>query len=212
MGFSLVGGARSRFYIRDISLPSISVGAMLRPGAAEPLFGVTADELAERHTPLADLWGASADDIHGLLFDAPHPGERIALLESVLTARLPPVHAMHPAIADAIEKFHMLESINLMVRRSGYSHRQFIALFRRAVGLSPKTYARVLRFQTALQAAARCEAGSGAIIALQAGYSDQAHFNREFLEFAGVTPATYRKYSPAEPHHVPFPARANLYK
>src|SRR5215831_14297780 len=61
---SMVGGVRSRFYVRELSAPSCSVGAVLRPGAAELLFGANAEELAERHTPLGALWGASAQALH----------------------------------------------------------------------------------------------------------------------------------------------------
>src|SRR5690606_365377 len=51
-GHAIVGGARSSSYVRGLSTGSRSVGAMLRPGAALPLFGVSAAELAERHTRL----------------------------------------------------------------------------------------------------------------------------------------------------------------
>jgi AraC-like DNA-binding protein len=74
-------------------------------------------------------------------------------------------------------------------------------LFRRAVGLSPKLHCRVVRFRKALRDASDRTA-SWAWIALDAGYSDQAHFNRDFLEFTGVTPTTYRNIAPAFPYHV----------
>jgi AraC-like DNA-binding protein len=88
------------------------------------------------------------------------------------------------------------------VKESGYSHRRFIELFRRTLGLTPKLYCRVLRFQEALERGAATRAASWVDVALDAGYSDQAHFNREFLEFAGVTPGQYREISPAFSHHV----------
>jgi len=40
-------------------------------------------------------------------------------------------------------------------------------------------------------------------LALEAGYSDQSHFNRDFLEIAGMTPQAYRRAAPASPNHVP---------
>jgi len=46
IGYAIVGGARSTYYVRDISEPASSVGAQLLPGASELLFGVPADELA----------------------------------------------------------------------------------------------------------------------------------------------------------------------
>jgi AraC-like DNA-binding protein len=109
---------------------------------------------------------------------------------------------LHPAVAHALERFAAPDSIQEVVKDSGYSHRHFIALFRRAVGLSPKRYCRVLRFQSALERVTGEEAASWIDLALEAGYSDQPHFNREFQEFAGVAPGEYRKIAPAFPHHV----------
>jgi hypothetical protein len=74
LGCAIVGGARSTFYVRDISKPSCSVGAQLQPGAAKLLFGTPADELAERHTLLEDLWGHSANSAREQLIEAGSPG------------------------------------------------------------------------------------------------------------------------------------------
>ncbi len=86
---------------------------------------------------------------------------------------------------------------------TGYSHRRFIELFRRAIGLSPKLYCRVLRFQSALERLAGRATHSLADLALAAGYSDQAHFNREFREFTGMPPSEYREAAPERAYHVP---------
>jgi len=211
MGRAVVGGARSNFYRRDISTPTCSVGAQLRPGAAELLFGATAYELSQRHTGLGDLWGRFANIAHEQLLEAGDPEQRLAILESLLASRLPVVRGLHPAVAHAIEKFDASASVDAVVRRSGYSHRHFIALFRRAVGLSPKLYCRVLRFQRALGRVALDRTASWAAIALEAGYSDQAHFHRDFVEFAGVTPTAYRRIAPASPSHVPLPGAGRLF-
>lgn len=203
LGAAAVGGTRSRYYVREMSAPSCSVGVMLRPGASERLFGVPADELAETHTPLEDLWGLAARDTHERLCDAGNAAGRLTLLESILLERLPRVHGMHPAVAAMIGRMHVLPSIGAVVEQSGLSHRHFVSLFRRAVGLAPKTYARVLRFQRALRVARNDTASAWVAIANDAGYSDQAHFNRDFAEFAGVTPTAYRRVAPAETNHLP---------
>ena len=89
-------------------------------------------------------------------------------------------------------------SVGAAVRQSGISHRRFIAAFRHAVGLAPKAYLQVQRLQEALKALRTDPAAPLADVAAQAGYADQSHFGREFLAFAGVTPARYRASSPAE--------------
>jgi AraC-like DNA-binding protein len=91
------------------------------------------------------------------------------------------------------------------VERSGYSHRRFIELFRDAVGLTPKRYGRVLRFRRALERVAGGRAPSWVDVALGAGYTDQPHFNRDFREFTGITPARYGELAPILPQHVPIP-------
>jgi AraC-like DNA-binding protein len=203
LGCAIVGGARSTFYVRDISKPACSVGAQLLPGAARLLFGAPADELAERHTRLDELWGNAADSVREQLIDAGSPERRLDLLESHLAARLPAVRGLHPAIAQALEQFWTTSDVRKVVSASGYSHRQFIALFRGAVGLTPKLYCRILRFKEALERVAADPSASLVDLAIDAGYSDQPHFTREFREFAGVTPEQYRKVSPASAHHLP---------
>jgi AraC-like DNA-binding protein len=197
----VVGGARARFYVRDVSTPLCSVGALLRPGAAEILFGVHADELSGRHTALEDLWGRGAASMREELAELASPEERLDAFERMLVRRLPTVRGLHPAVAHALQQFAATASVHDVVKQTGYSHRRFIELFSRTVGLTPKTYCRVLRFQHVLRA------GTGALaslidVAMASGYSDQSHFNREFRELTGVTPSRYRQAAPRAPHHV----------
>jgi AraC-like DNA-binding protein len=202
IGTMLIGGARSRFYIREVAGPSISVGAVLKPGAAELLFGVPANELSDAHTALEDVWGQRARAMRDELAELPSPGQRLDAFEQILACRLPIVQGIHPAVASALQQLRAPAAIHEVVRASGYSHRRFIALFTRAVGLTPKTYCRVLRFQRVLRSAASAGSQSLADVAMAAGYSDQSHLNREFREFTGVTPGQYRWASPRAPHHV----------
>ena len=201
---SLVGGMRSRFYRRELQAPSCSVGAVLWPGAAECLFGgVTADELAEHHTPLDALWGAAAHRLRERLLALRSPQDRLALFEAALAARLPRVQGLHPAVAGALAQFQGGVSVAAAVKHSGFSHRRFLQLFRQGVGLAPKTYLRVLRFQRVLPVLRSDPALSLAALAADLGYSDQSHFNREFLAFSGVTPLAYRERIGADTNHLP---------
>ncbi|MEK6323210.1 MAG: helix-turn-helix domain-containing protein [Acidobacteriota bacterium] len=207
IGHDIVGGARSTYYVRDVSESVRSVGVQFQPGGADLLLGVPADELAGRHTPLGDLWGRFASEARERLLEAGGPDQRLDLLESILTMRLPRVRGMHPAVAQALERFTMTTNVREVVTEYGYSHRRFIELFRRAVGLTPKLYCRVLRFQAVLDRIAADPGLSLVELALAAGYSDQSHFNREFREFAGLAPVEYRTATPSFGNHVPISRR-----
>jgi AraC-like DNA-binding protein len=203
LSHAVVGGARAMYYVRDTSLASRSIGAQFYPGAAELLLGIPAHELADRHTPLEVLWGYSAKRARDRLMEASSPERQLAVFESLLMARLPRLRAMHPAVAQALQHFVCTHNVSEVVKASSYSHRRFIELFHHSVGLTPKVYCRVLRFQRALERLSGRAAASFAEIALDAGYSDQAHFTREFREFAGVAPGYYRELAPMQANHIP---------
>jgi AraC-like DNA-binding protein len=207
LGHAVVGGARAAPYLKA-ALPGPSAGAVLEPGAARALLGATAAELAGRHTALDDLWGARAVAVaRERLAEAPDAAARLDTLERALLARLRgAVRLLHPAVAEALLGLRTSPSVAAAVARTGYSHRRVIALFREEVGLAPKAYARVLRFQRAVALLAGRPAAPLGELALRAGYADQAHLGREFLALAGLSPGRYRRADPAFPNHLPVPA------
>jgi AraC-like DNA-binding protein len=82
----------------------------------------------------------------------------------------------------------------------GLSTKRLIAVFRAEIGLSPKAYARIRRLQAALRLVGSM---SGARVAAEVGYFDQAHFVGEFESFVGMTPTQYTEQRLLLPSHVP---------
>lgn len=204
LGHAVLGGARSSFYEKDVSAPSIAVGATLLPGAPSLLFGVGADELAERHTRLDELWGADVERLRERLAGHRSALTRITELEACLLRQVPHARPLHAAVAGSLARLSAGETrIGALVEASGYSHRALVAAFRAAVGLSPKAFASVLRFQRALRSLAGAPDASLVTAALHNGYSDQAHLTRTFAQMAGVSPARYRALGLDHPNHVP---------
>ncbi len=202
-GLAVVAGIRDRYYAKQAGDAASSVGVQLLPGAARALFGVSACELAGRHLPLGALLGHDSDRLRERLQSITQAARRLALMADWLTARLASARAPHPVVLEAIVGLRAGDSVVEVVRRSGFSHRHLGARFVDAVGLTPKRFQRVLRFQHVLAAAHRQPARSWLDIALAAGYTDQAHFNREFREFAGVSPGAWRRAAPRHRHHLP---------
>jgi len=203
LAYAVVGGARLAPYVRCVA-PGASVGAMLWPGGIRLLFAGPAEELAERHLPLADLWGdAASEEARERIALAGPASARLDALDRLLLRRLPRMHGLHPAIAAAVAHLEASVDVGAACRRTGYSHRHFVALFRDAAGLPPKLYARVRRFQrTVARLGSTPRAAIGEVAALL-GYADQAHLHREFLEFSGVAPGCYRRIAPAQANHLP---------
>ncbi len=206
-GSAVLAGARSRYHVRDTTFPSRAVGVHFRPGGAAALLGIPAHLLAGRHTALADLWGARAAALRDALLDAPTPDAALDRLEAALPG---PARPLHPAVVHALARLARGGVAIATVRdETGYSDRRFIELFHRAVGLTPKVYARIRRFQAVLARVATGLPTGWADIALGGGYYDQPHLNREFQAFAGISPGEYRPVGPDRPNHVPiFAARS----
>lgn len=202
-GNAIVGGPRATYYVRDVTQPAANVGALLHPGAAPLLLGVSAEALAGRHVALDELWGAEAERVRARVMAAPTLAARLAELEHGLRARLPAVRGVHPAVAAALDQLRIGAPVGNVVDASGYSHRRFIALFRDAVGLTPKVYARVQRFGHVLARLAAAPRTPWIDLALDAGYSDQPHFIHEFKAFTGVAPGAYRALAVRDAHHLP---------
>lgn len=199
----VVGGPRSSFYVKESGAAVLSVGVQLLPGAALDLFGVSAAELAGRHTPLSELWGAQGRTALDQVASGATAQARLQALEQMLAARLPRIRAIHPAVAHLLQAGGAPLRISDLASSSGASHRHFIAQFREAAGMSPKRYARLMRFRALLAALRMADHAPMGLLALDAGYSDQAHMNREFREFTGMTPLQYCLLAPAEANHVP---------
>jgi AraC-like DNA-binding protein len=201
---AVIGGPRAAPYIKDVSQPAPSVGALLRPGAAALIVGAPAGAFAHGHTPLEDVWGTGAvAEIRERLGAARSASSRLDLFEAILAARLPRIRDMNPLVARAVARLDGATRVGDVVAACGWSHRRFTQFFSEAVGLGPKTYSRVMRFGRALDRLAAEPALAWADLAVAEGYADQAHFTREFRAFAGVSPGRYRRIAPAAARHVP---------
>jgi len=85
----------------------------------------------------------------------------------------------------------------------GLSPRRFIQLFSGQVGLTPKLFCRVRRFQQVLKLIHTAGDFDWVDIAANCGYFDQAHFIHDFKAFSGINPTTYAASKTEHLNHVP---------
>ena len=186
-------GAQSRFVVRDTTRLGPVVGVQFQHGMAAALLGGVASEWSGRHLEVSGGWMEEARN-------AGRPEEVFGVVEKYLMGLRPrPVDA---GIAFAIRRIGDVESIEALRRECGYSAKRFIRGFEDTVGMSPKRYSRVLRFGVALRELQRGVSPNLAQLALDCGYCDQSHLNREFQAFAGITPGEYRPVRADWLHHV----------
>jgi AraC-like DNA-binding protein len=84
-------------------------------------------------------------------------------------------------------------SIEQISNKVGYSQKHLIKLFKDNVGLTPKGFLKIIRFQKAIEEIASAKETNWAGIAYESGYYDQAHFINDFKSFSGYTPEQYLK-------------------
>ncbi len=202
LGTAVVGGARDTYYTKAMAHPNTSVGCVLKPGASLALFGIAAHEISGTHTRLDAFWGSTAEQVQGQLMLARSAQERISTLEQAIFTRVSQRHDLRLASRISLTNFDVCTPVAHWVRSSGLSHRHFNALFLNAVGLTPKRYARVQRMQQTIQRIKAEPHTPGMHIALDMGYSDQAHWCREFRAICGMTPGQYLESAPVHMNHV----------
>ncbi|GAB4511553.1 MAG: helix-turn-helix domain-containing protein [Anaerolineae bacterium] len=202
---AMAAGARSQPFLVDTSRAASIMAVWFKPGGALPFFGVSAAEMHNRHIPLDLLWGAEARDLYCQLLEAPSLKARFHLLEAALLRRLQQATLRHPALDYALSAFRTAHppTVAAIVEKIALSPTRFIQLFREDIGLTPKLFSRVQRFQHALRLMTQQSTPRWTEVALQCGYYDQAHFINEFQAFAGITPTAYLPQDPMHNSNLP---------
>jgi AraC-like DNA-binding protein len=170
------------------------IQAYLTPLGARRLFGMPMGELTRQVVELEDVLGREADALAERLATAPDWARRIDIFERAIAARVLRAPPVAPELEWAWERLLQTDGaapIGALGEELGWSRRHLAARFREELGMPPKALARILRFERAVE---RLRAGEDlAALALDCGYYDQAHFNRDFREFAGATPTEVRQ-------------------
>ena len=156
---------------------------------------------------LHDLWGRSAEELRDELLHAKTVGLKFQILEKYLmNAAAKRTIKRHPAVEFALQKLGMpsplVSDMGQLSQDVGLSQRRFIQVFSEQVGLTPKLYSRVSRFQSVLQSLQKNAMVHWTDVALTCGYYDQAHFNHDFREFSGLNPTSYLDLRTEHLNHV----------
>jgi AraC-like DNA-binding protein len=203
---AIVSGAHGRGLVPEPADEPCLVGVHFKPGGAFPFLGLPAGDLADTHVDLETLWGSSAHLLRERLCEAGTSAERFQLLQEALLNRLCYGVEQHYAVSAALEIFWKNQA-GLTVRDAakylGLSQRRFIQVFKTEVGMTPKLFSRIQRFQQTRTFIQQNPSPNWATLAVDLGYFDQSHLIREFVEFSGLTPTDYLSlHKSTIDHHI----------
>lgn len=194
---ALVVGARSVYEVIDSSDMADLIGIVFSPGGFTPFASDAAHMFSNQTVALDCLWGNGAHSLRARLRELASPEARLDCLEQFLRAQFIPQlerRPRPPQIQFALRYFAhnpSIASVAATARQIGWSERRFSQVFREEVGLTPKVWCRIQRFQRAVR---QLHAGIDipwTELALDCGYYDQSHFANEFRAFSGVDATTY---------------------
>lgn len=167
------------------------LGVRFRPGGLPLFLALDAAELTDTSANLTNFWGQAADSTWHRLGEATQ-ADRVRLLQDMLIARVN--GNLDPFVRHCVERMEKEGGelrINNLERSTGLGGRQIERKFARLVGISPKTFARVVRFKRVISAMTDATSPRLAALAADLGFADQPHLSREFKTFSGLTPANY---------------------
>jgi AraC-like DNA-binding protein len=191
---AVFSGTYSRSFVCNALQHEAILGVHFRPGGAFPFLGTEASELTNAHANLADLWGRCGLELQERLCTAATSQRLFRIMEDALRGRLHYHTTSELQMKIALKMFAMGgngASVRDVSQELGFSQRRFIQMFNSHVGLTPKVFCRIQRFQRARVLAEKLETPHWAELAVACGYFDQSHLIKDFQEFAGSTPKMY---------------------
>ncbi len=189
---ALVSGLHDGFAIVERTCSWEGLHVFFRPLGLQAVLGATVAELACGALALSDLCPRDAPELMERLASTRDWQARFAILDEVLTRRLTPAKGS-PLVAHAWRELaasHGRSSVESLAQDTGYSRQYMADRFRAELGVTPKTAARIFRFERAccLISTFRLPLGD---VAAACGYADQAHMTREWNAFTGISPRAW---------------------
>ncbi len=187
---------------------SVVLGVRLRPPGAYALLARPLREVCGLVVDLHDLIGGAARELADRCRDAATVEERFRVAAAWVAGRISRARGVTPEIAWSaaqIEGSGGGVPIAHLRRETGFSKTRLAESFRDQIGVAPKLYARIVRFQ---RATTMLDAGATRLsdVALAAGYYDQPHMNAEFRELSWLTPREYQAERRSDADTVVLPA------
>lgn len=193
-----------------ITIPSGTNSTMMvisfRKGMAYPFFPFPMHEISDCVVDADLIWGSDFAYLRERLLETKDITHRFSIVEEFLLKTFEAKLVVNPCVIYALKEIVQQPdqiSIGRLNQKIGYSQKHFISMFKRQVGITPKAYLKIMRFQKAINEIEQSGNIDWALLSADCGFYDQAHFINDFKEFSGFTPEEYTKRKSSYLNYIP---------
>lgn len=192
---TIITGQQSSYFelqaLGDIGIFSV----LFKPHGAKMFFKTPLNEVLNLSISLSDFAGTDASELEERIVLAANNSERVTIIEEFLIGRLQEKEYEEfkriNSVIDVIKERKGEVTVEQMSYISCLGPRQLGRVFQRIVGMTPKQYLKIVRFQHVLNTKQNNPSMSLTQLAFECGYYDQAHFVNDFKKITGYSPRNY---------------------
>jgi AraC-like DNA-binding protein len=199
-------GQQTLVNFRHVPKDFLLFQVVFQPCSFFQLTDIPADELTNLYLDAEDIFGRSIKLVNEQLFHARNYFQMIRIVEEFLTILIRNKNKKIDHPVDEISKMMIHEeeefSLDKFLKTACLSHRQFDRKFKERIGLSPKQYLEIIRFDKAFRMKNRYPEKDWLSIALHCGYHDYQHLTKGYKEFTGYTPVQFYEIDKQAPERT----------
>ena len=190
-----VSGAHRNFISISAHQNSEMLVVQFKPTGAFPFLHCPLHEINDKVVAAKEIFGKRILELRDEILAAETPQAKFKLVSTWLENRFDSKREVPEYLLAFIELIEKEYHSNLKKIIGSYpaTQKQLIEHFKKYVGLTPKYYHRILRFNDILKQISTKEKISWSDITYSCDYSDQSHFIKEFFHFSGFNPQEFIK-------------------
>ena len=198
-------GPHTNLLLRYPGREMLALQVIFQPGAVYQLTHFSSDEFTNKYLDSELIFGTCTRKVHEQLSAAKNHAACISLVEQFLMDLIKRInHKKHPV--DEVSKSMIYEmdkySLDKFLKEACLSHRQVDRKFKERIGLAPKQFLQMSRFDKAFRMKNRFPQKDWLSIALYCGYYDYQHLVKDYKEFTGYTPTQFFAIDNAAPERM----------